>query len=102
METEAALAVRRRTLLLAMTLEQLSVEVERDRRRPRTQGPRLRARPTTRPPNCRQLLLAQPVQQPRRRRVRRDRAKEIGLLGQRCQIGDAVAAVDQRRRQINE
>ena len=101
-EAEAALAVRAGALLVGVALEQLRVEVERDRCRPRPQCPRPLARASPRCTDRRQLRLAERVQQPRRGRVRGDRAEQIGLLRQRPQIGNAIAAVDHRRREINQ
>jgi hypothetical protein len=35
-------------------------------------------------------------------RMRRDLPEQIGLIGQRAEIGDALAAIDQHRRQIDQ
>jgi hypothetical protein len=100
-EAEAALAVRRSTLLLGVALQQLRVEIERDRLRARPQRPGPLAGTAACGADRRQLVLAERVQQPCGGRVRRDAAEQVRLLGKRAQIRDAVAAIDQHRRQIN-
>ena len=102
MEAEAALAVRCGALLLRVALQKLRVEVERHRRRPRPQRPRPFARASARLPDRRQLRLAERVQKPCRGRVRRNRTEQLRLLRQHTKIGDTLAAVDHRRREVNQ
>src|SRR5882672_8234759 len=101
-KAEAALAVRARAFLLAVALDKLRVEIQGDRRRPRTQRPCPLAHPPARLTDRRQLPLAEPMQQTRRRRRRSDQPEQIRLLRQRTEVGDTIAAVDQRRREINQ
>jgi hypothetical protein len=101
-EAEAALAVRAGALLAGVTLEQLRVEIERDPRRPHAQPPGALTRPPTRLADRGELRLPERREKSCRGRVRRDRTEQRRLLREHAQIGDTVAAVDQRRREINQ
>src|SRR5205814_10499171 len=85
-EAEAALAVRPAALLLGVALQQLRVEIERDRLRARSQRPGPLAGSAAGGADRRQLVLAERVQQPRGGRVRRNPAEQVRLLGKRTQI----------------
>jgi hypothetical protein len=101
-KAEAALEVHRGAFLLGMRADQRRVDIDHDARRSRAQLPR--ARSGSRPRGAQRLerlrLAGKPVDQPERRRVRRDRAKQRLLIAHRPQVRQAVAAVGEHHRQI--
>ena len=102
MKAEAALEVDRRALLLGVRADQRRVDVDHDPLRARAQLPR--ARPRSRPRRAQRLerpgVAGDPVDQPKRRRVRRDRPEQRLLIAHRAQVRQAVAAVGEHHRQI--
>ena len=99
---EGALEVHRRSFLLGVRADQRRVDVDHDPLRADTQPPRPLPCPSARRADRieQSRVVRDPIDQPKRRRVRRDRPEQRLLITHRPQVRQAVAAVGEHHRQI--
>ena len=87
-----------------MRVDQRRVDIDHDPLGTNTQTPRAfarrRSRGAQRVKQCR--LGGDPVDQPKRRRVRRDRPEQRLLIADRAQVRQTIAAVGEHHRQITD
>jgi hypothetical protein len=102
MEPEPGAVVHPRAFLLGMRVDQRRVDIDHDPLGTNTQSPRaLPRRRTRRTQRIKQLgLVGDPVDQPERRRVRRDLTEQRRLITDRPQVRETVAAIREHHREI--
>ena len=102
MKTKPGAIVHRRAFLLGMRVDQRRVDIDHDPLRPHPQAPRpiprRRTRGAQRIKQCR--LARDPIDQPKRRRIRSDRTEQRLLIPDRPKIRQAIAAVGEHHREI--
>lgn len=102
MKPEPGAVVHGRALLLGVRVDQRRVDIDHDpvRSHPKIPRPLPRTRPG-RPEHVKQRGIAgDPVDQPKRRRVRCDRPEQRLLITHRAQVRQAVPAIGEHHREI--
>ena len=102
MKPEPGAVVHRRAFLLGMRVDERRVDIDHDPLGANTEAPRALPRGRTRgAQRVKQRRLAgDRVDQPKRRRVRRDRPEQRLLIPHRAQVRQTVAAVGEHHREI--
>ena len=99
---EPGAVIHRRAFFLGMRVDERRVDIDHDPRGAHTQSPRaLACTGARRAQRVKQRgLTGDPVDQPKRRRVRRDRAEQRRLIPHRPQVRQTVTAVGEHHRKI--